>query len=183
MKPLKNTEQDFGLIAMSLHWMMALLIIVMLILGFSIAILPPVGVGPLKSNLVFIHKEIGVLILTLVAFRLIWRLFNVLPELAPSIPTWQQTGARAVHIALYGFMFALPLSGWAMSSAAGFSVSYFGLFDLPYIVAPNRDKAMLFLEIHKWLAIGLIATLVLHIGAALFHHFINKDDTLKKMLP
>lgn len=183
MQPLKNTPQHFGLVSIFLHWLMALLIVIMLILGYSIAALPPVGADSLKGELIYIHKEIGVLILTLVAFRLIWRLLNVLPELASHIPSWQKVGARTVHIALYGFMFALPLSGWAMSSAAGFSVSYFGLFDLPSIVAPNREKAQLFLEIHEWLAFGLIATLVLHTGAAIFHHFINKDDTLKKMLP
>lgn len=181
MQPLKNTPEHFGLVVIVLHWLMAFLIVIMLILGFSIAAMRPVD--PLTGKLIYVHKEIGVLILTLVACRLIWRLFNVLPELASHIPSWQKVGSRVVHIALYGFMFALPLSGWAMSSAAGFPVSYFGLFDLPSIVAPNREKAQLFLEIHEWLAYGLIATLVLHIGAALFHHFIDKDDTLRKMFP
>lgn len=183
MKVLKNTLPRFGLVAISFHWVVALLIVINLILGFSIASLPPAGEELLTTRLIFIHKEIGVSVLTLVAFRLIWRLFNVVPELEAHIPAWQKIGARTVHVALYGFMFALPLSGWAMSSAAGFPVSYFGLFDLPFIVAHNKEKAQLLLEIHKWLAIALIATLVLHIGAALYHHFIDRDNTLRKMLP
>lgn len=183
MQPVKNTVQHFGLVSIILHWFMALLIIIMLALGFSIAALPAQGVDLLKGKLIFIHKELGVLVLTLVACRLIWRLFNTVPELSTHIPSWQKFAARSVHIALYGFMFALPITGWCMSSAAGFSVSYFGLFDLPFIVTPSGVKANLFLEIHKWLAYGLIATLVIHTGAALWHHFIDKDDTLKKILP
>lgn len=183
MHPIKNTAQYFGLVSIILHWLMALLIIIMLALGFSIASLPAEGVDLLKGQLIFIHKELGVLVLTLVAFRLIWRLFNTVPDLSSHIPAWQKFTARSAHIGLYGFMFALPITGWCMSSAAGFSVSYFGLFNLPFIVTPNGFRAHLFLEIHKWLAYGLLATLVIHGGAALWHHFIDKDDTLKKMLP
>lgn len=183
MKSIKNTEGHFGLISIFLHWFMALLIIIMLILGFSIASLPDVGFDVLKGQLIFTHKELGVLVLTLVAFRLIWRIFNVVPALSSRIPAWQKFLARASHIALYGFMFAIPITGWCMSSAAGFSVTYFGLFNLPNLISPNVHQAHLFLEIHKWLAFGLIATLVIHVGAALMHHFIDKDDTLRKMLP
>ncbi len=105
------------------------------------------------------------------------------PNLPPHVPKWQKFAARCVHLAFYGFMFALPLSGWLMSSAAGIPVTFFGLFILPDLISTNIYKMELLIEIHKWLAHGLIVTIFGHIGAALFHHFVYKDDTLRRMLP
>jgi len=183
MQHIKNTERRYGLVSIFLHWLMAVLIITLLALGFYMASLPDVGFDALKMKLIFIHKELGVLVLTLVAFRLIWRFCNVAPVLPPHIPPWQKFASHTVHGVLYGFMFAQPITGWLMSSAAGFSVSFFGLFELPALISPNVHRAHLFSEIHEWLAYGLIATICVHIGAAFIHHFIYKDDTLRKILP
>ncbi len=129
------------------------------------------------------HKEYGFLILILVTLRLIWRLNNINPSLPMSMPAWQRFAAHAVHYAFYFFLFTMPLSGWLISSAAGLPVSFFGLFVLPDLVAPNENLRLLFQQIHFWLGWGLVITIIGHTGAALQHHFIHKDDILKRMLP
>lgn len=128
------------------------------------------------------HKECGILILMLVTLRLIWRLSNITPNFPTEMPHWQKLAARAVHLAFYGFMIVMPITGWLISSAAGLPVSFFGLFVLPTLIPANEHLQALFSEIHTWLAYTLIAAICAHVAAALQHHFINKDDTLRRML-
>lgn len=175
---LKNTENRFGLIAILFHWIMALLIIGLLILGLYMVSLP---IGLEKLKLYGWHKEYGFLVLALVLFRLIWRLINITPSLS-SLPWFEKIAARLVHWAFYAFMFALPLSGWLITSAAGLPASFFGLFTLPNLIPPNAALLGLFSEIHKWLGYGLIFTIFLHICGALKHHFIDKDNILRRMI-
>lgn len=176
---VRNTETQYGIITKSLHWFMALLIVGMLILGLYMADLP---ISEQKLRLYGIHKEFGILILMLVIFRITWRIGNIVPLLPNTIPAWQKFAAHTVHWMLYGFMFALPITGWLMTSAAGLPPSFFGLFTLPALLSPNPVWLNLFVNIHTWLAYGLIATFGAHVGAALKHHFINKDDVLRRML-
>jgi cytochrome b561 len=183
MQKIKNTERYYGLISIVFHWLMAVLIIVLIALGLYMVALPDIGFNTRKLTIIFVHKELGVLVLTLVSIRLIWRLCNVVPRLSGHMPTWQKLAAHTSHWALYGFMFALPISGWLMSSASGIPMTFLGLFELPNLISPNIYKMQLLIEIHKWLAYGLIVTILVHISAALMHHFIYKDDTLRKMLP
>jgi cytochrome b561 len=177
---IKNTENRYGVMAILLHWGMAMLVIGMLALGLYMTNLP---LGLKKIKLIGWHKEFGILILMLVCFRFGWRVSGIVPRLPSEIPQWQKIAARLSHFALYFFMFAMPLTGWMMSSAANFSVSFFGWFTLPQVISPNPDLKTLLGEIHKWFAYGLIATICIHIGAALKHHFINKDNVLIGMLP
>ena len=139
------------------------------------------SISPHKIKLFGIHKEFGLLILFLAMIRITWRIGNIVPLLPDTIPQWQKLAAHAVHYALYGFMFALPITGWLLSSAAGIPPSFFGLFVLPSLLAPNHHLQDLFTEIHQWLAYGLIATFCAHVGAALKHHFIDKDNILKRI--
>ncbi|HEV2613616.1 MAG TPA: cytochrome b [Gammaproteobacteria bacterium] len=176
---IKNTQTQYGIVNKFLHWLMALIIIGMLALGLYMSDLP---ISELKLRLYGIHKEFGILILMLVMFRIVWRIGNIVPLLPPTIPAWQKFAAHAVHWMLYGFMFAMPITGWLMTSAAGLPPSFFGLFTLPSLIAPNDALFKLFIEIHTWLAYGLIATFGAHVGAALKHQFINKDDVLRRML-
>ncbi len=134
-----------------------------------------------KLRLYGIHKEFGILILMLVMFRIVWRIGNIVPLLPSTIPWWQKLAAHTVHWMLYGFMFALPITGWLMTSAAGLPPSFFGFFTLPSLIEPNDALLGLFENIHSWLAYGLIATFCAHVGAALKHHFINKDEVLRRM--
>jgi len=174
---LKNSTTHFGKIAIILHWIMALILICLLILGLYMVRLP---IGLEKLKMYGWHKEYGILALMLVIVRLTWRITNKIPEL--NIPLLEKIAARAVHWLFYVFMFALPITGWFITSAAGLPVSFFGLFVLPNLVSPDPQSLALYQQIHKWLGYGLIATFFLHSAAALKHHFINKDDILRRML-
>jgi cytochrome b561 len=179
---LANTSQRYGAVAIVLHWLMALLLIALIVLGLYMVSLPDAGFDKKKITLILLHKEYGMLALVLVALRLAWRVGNVLPALVANLPDWQKVAARFVHLCFYGLMFALPLTGWLMSSAAGISVYFFG-WNLPDFIPANEHSFHTLIEIHKWLGFALIACLLLHAAAALRHHFMLKDDTLNKMLP
>jgi cytochrome b561 len=177
---IKNTNNRYGLITIMLHWIMAVLIIGLLAEGLYMVRIP---VSLQKLKLFGWHKEYGMLVLILVCFRIGWRLANIVPALPDTIPQWQKFAARSAHWAFYGFMFAMPITGWLLTSASGLPVSFFGWITFPDMVAPNADLRIWFTVIHEWLGYGLIATICLHIGAALKHHFINKDNVLTGMLP
>lgn len=175
---MKNSTARFGLIAIIIHWVMAILLIALLALGLYMVGLP---ISLEKLKFYGWHKEYGMIALALVIIRIGWRLTNLTPQL--SLPVLEKFAARTVHWAFYGFMFAMPITGWLITSAAGLPVSLFGVVVLPNLISPNEDLLQLFEEIHKWLGYGLIVTIVLHVSAALKHHFINKDDILRRMLP
>lgn len=180
MMKVTNTENHYGAVAILLHWIMAIIIIGLLALGLYMVRLPD---NLQKLQLFGWHKEYGMLVLMLVCFRIGWRFANIVPALPNDIPIWQKIAARTVHWAFYIFMFAMPLTGWLITSAANLPVSFFGWFTIPTLISPNSDLQSFFSEIHEWLAYAFIATICLHSGAALQHHFINKDNVLKGMLP
>jgi len=175
---IANTKERFGWGAIILHWVMALLIIGMVAIGLYMTNIP---VSPEKFKFYGWHKEFGMVVLMLVMIRIVWRIKNILPSLS-FLPTWERLAAHATHWLFYIFMFALPISGWLMSSFSGFPVSFFGLFVIPTLVQPDESMSSLFRELHKWLAYGLIATFCLHVGAAFKHYFIDKDNVLQRML-
>lgn len=179
---LMNTDQRYGAVAIALHWLMVVLLIALTLVGLYMSGLPDVGFNKNKILLVLYHKEYGILALGLASVRLAWRVGNVLPVLVENLPDWQKVAARFVHLSFYALMFALPISGWLMSSAAGIPVYFFGI-RLPDFIAQDEYLFQAFIEIHKWLGYALIVLIVVHSGAALRHHFFYRDDTLKKMLP
>lgn len=177
-----NTRQRYGAVAIALHWAMALLLVVLIALGWYLVRQPDVGYNERKIYLILYHKELGILALTLAVLRLAWRVGQALPALVETLPDWQQVAARLVHLCLYGLMFALPLTGWVMSSAAGFTVSFLGWFDLPDLVPVDDALYRTLVTAHRWLAYALAGAIALHAGAALRHHFVFRDDTLRKIL-
>ncbi|QLH43384.1 MAG: cytochrome b [Coxiellaceae bacterium] len=177
---LTNTETRYGMMAILLHWIMAVLMLGLIVLGLYMVRIP---ISAEKLKLYGWHKEYGFLALFLAMFRIVWRIGNITPLLPSTLPHWQKLAAHTVHWAFYGFMFALPITGWLITSAAGLPASFFGLFVLPDLVAPNHQLQLVFSDIHEWLSYGLIATFCAHVGAALKHHFINKDDILRRILP
>ena len=183
MTPIENTEDRYGAIAILFHWSMALLVIGLAALGLYMVTLPDVGFNTKKVTLVLYHKEFGVLVLVLVVTRLAWRLTHTLPRLVEHLPDWQKIAARFVHLSFYALLFALPMTGCLMSSAAGIPVSFFGLFMLPDFVHRDYDLFQRYAAIHQWLGYVLILFIFVHAGAALRHHFVFKDDTLRRMLP
>jgi cytochrome b561 len=183
MTSIRNTEDRFGTVAILLHWSMAFLIIGLAALGLYMVTLPDVGFNTKKIILILFHKEVGLLVLALLAARLAWRLTQILPQLAGHLPDWQQIAARFVHLCFYALMFTLPITGWLMSSAAGIPVSFFGLFTLPDFLPHDDYLFQRLIDVHKWFGYVLILFIFVHVGAALMHHFVYKDDTLRKMLP
>lgn len=183
MTPIGNTEDRYGAIAIVLHWTMALLVIGLTVLGLYMVTLPDAGFDTTKIVLILYHKELGMLVLVLLVPRLAWRVTQVLPQLAVSLPDWQKIAARFVHLSFYALMFALPITGWLMSSAAGIPVSLLGLYTLPDLVGHNDLLFQQLIDVHKYLGYALVCCIAMHMGAALWHHFARKDDTLRKMLP
>jgi len=181
---LANSRRHYGAVAMFFHWTMVLLIIALIVVGLYMVSLPDAGYSTNKIVLIFYHKEYGVVAFLLGSLRLAWRVGNALPMLVETIPDWQKVAARFVHLLFYGLIFALPISGWLMSSAAGIPVYLFSAtYTLPDLIPANDHIFQLYIEIHKWLSYTLIATIFLHAGAALRHHYLLKDETLKRMLP
>ncbi|MGN6652517.1 cytochrome b [Trinickia sp.] len=183
MPPIANNEDRYGIVAIAFHWSMALLMIGLVAMGLYMAALPDVGFDTRKIILILEHKQFGMLVLVLAALRLGWRVTQVRPKLVEHLPEWQMIAARFVHLCFYGLMFALPMTGWLMSSAAGIPVSLFGIVTLPDFIHRSDRLFALFIGIHKALGYLLILLLAVHIGAALRHHFGFKDDTLRRMLP
>jgi cytochrome b561 len=179
MLKLSNTVERYGLVAVIFHWGMAVLILVMLALGLYMEDLP---LGPEKLTYYGWHKAWGTVVLGLVLLRFSWRLTQLSPPLPPSIPNWQVKAAHVGHMVLYGLMVAMPLTGWMMSSAAGFPVSVFGWFTLPNLVAPDPELKETFVEIHEYLAYIFITVIAGHIGAVVLH-YIQKEPILRRMLP
>ncbi|WP_326534646.1 cytochrome b [Pseudorhodoferax sp.] len=165
--------------AIALHWLLALLIVGTFAVGFYMTGL---SFSMTRLKLYNWHKWAGVLILGLSALRLLWRLTHR-PPAAPAMPRWQQQASGAAHGLLYLLFFAVPLLGWAYSSAAGFPIVLFGVLPLPDFVAPDRELSELIKPWHGRLAWLLAAVVLLHVAAALKHQFIDRDGLMRRMLP
>jgi cytochrome b561 len=179
---LANTEQHYGGGAIALHWVMAVLIIALVGLGIYMVRLPDVGFDNKKIVLILVHKEMGVLALAVAALRLTWRQVNPLPPLVDTVPEWQQIAAVFVHLCFYALMLLQPVTGWLMSSASGIPVDFLGLFTLPKLVAHDDDLFGRLRDLHDWLGWAMAAFICLHAAAALRHHFMVRDETLRRML-
>jgi len=166
-------------VSIALHWLLALMILGALGVGLYMVSLP---FSPTRLKLINWHKWLGMTILVLSAARLLWRLTHR-PPADPPMPAWQRTAAHGAHAALYLLFFAVPLVGWAYSSAAGFPIVWFGVLPLPDWVSPSRELADALKPWHGWLAYTLAAVVALHVAAALKHHFINRDGLLNRMRP
>lgn len=166
-------------VAIAAHWLLALLIAANFALGAYMSDLP---ISPQRLRLFNWHKWTGITVLALSTLRLAWRLGHAPPPDVP-MPRWQRRAARALHAALYLLFFAVPLAGWAYSSAAGFPVVWLGVLPLPDWVPVDRALAEALKALHGALA-KLLALLVLgHVAAALKHHYLDRDGLLRRMRP
>ena len=166
--------------AKALHWGIAVLIFGMLGLGFYMTGL---DLSPTKLQLFSWHKWAGVTVFMLVVVRLAWRVGHKPPALPAHMPALERFAAHAGHLLLYVLMVAIPLSGWLMSSAKGFQTVWFGVLPLPDLLAKDKALGNLLETVHVVLNYTLIAVLLGHVGAALKHHSIDRDDVLTRMLP
>lgn len=171
---------DYTAPAKALHWVIATLILGLLGLGFYMQDLP---LSPDKLKLYSWHKWAGITVFVLVVVRLAWRLAHRPPPLPKHMTSIERIAAQAGHYLLYVLMFAIPLSGWMMSSAKGFQTVWFGVLPIPDVLSKDKATGDLLQTVHLSLNLLLIAVLSGHVAAALKHHFINKDDVLIRMLP
>lgn len=174
---IKNSESRYGVVAITFHWIMALIMIGLLALGIYMSDLPD---SDGKFQLFTIHKSFGLIILSLVFFRLAWRHINLQPGFVAS--RLEHVLVSAVKFLLYFSMIAMPLSGWLMSSAGGYEIHFFNWFVVPPLMAPNKALAGAFASFHEWAGYTLIGVIILHMLGAYKHHFYNKDDVLKRMI-
>lgn len=167
--------------AMALHWLIAILIIIAFQLGQTMVDIP--GITPTKLKYFSWHKWLGVTVLALVAIRLLWRLKNPAPPYPNSMPGWQKMASSSLHGLLYVLMFAIPVSGYLYSSAAGIPVVYLGYVPLPTLIDPNPELKVVLKSTHIILNKVLLAAFILHVTAALKHLIIDRDGIFKRMLP
>jgi cytochrome b561 len=174
-----QATQRYGLVAIALHWLIALAILGLLGVGLWMTELKN---SPTKIEVYTWHKWVGLTVLGLAALRLLWRLYRRPPAPLPA-PTWQLRTAAGTHGLMYLLMLAMPVTGWLQNSASGFPLSWFGLFKVPALIARDREAFALWQQVHEWLAWTLMALIALHVAASIKHHLIDRDGTLTRMLP
>ncbi len=185
-----ESAQTYTKVAITLHWVIALLIVIQLGTGIIM------GYHLVDKSVLFpmfqFHKSVGLTVLVLSILRLLWRLTHKAPPLPSTMPAWEKFGAKASHYLLYIFMIGVPLTGWLIvsSSSFGFPTSWFNLFIWPHIPGienlPDDTKHQvneIAENLHGWLAYSTLALLVLHVAAALKHHFIDRDHVMHHMIP
>src|SRR3954464_8088387 len=163
-----------------LHWLVAICVLTTAPVAIAMV---RVSEGPAQDALYNFHKSLGVLILILMILRLINRLVVGAPIADPGIEPWQKTVSSIVHTSLYVLLLAMPVVGYVANSAYGAPTPFFGLFNLPMIVEKNDTLATQLFAAHRWVGRLVILIVLMHIGAALYHYFIRRDDVLKRMLP
>lgn len=175
-----NALHAYGSVARSFHWLIAVLLVLQIPLAFYMVDQP---LGPDKLGSYATHKSIGLLIFSVTALRLAWRLTHPAPPLPAGTPHWQWFGARITQVLLYALMFLMPLTGLLRSQAANFPVSFFGVFTVPTIIGVNEDFSEGMSAAHEMQGTILLVLISAHALASLHHHFIRKDGVLRSMLP
>jgi cytochrome b561 len=170
----------YSTVSLVLHWLIAVLVITQI--GLIAA--HEATEGPISREFVNIHKSVGLSILVLTLARLGWRIANPAIPLPLEMPRWQKLLARTNHVLFYVLLLAMPLVGWAASSAAGRDIVWFGLFEWPLLpIGGGRETAGDLMDVHEAAAKLLIFLVVLHIAGALKHQFIDRDNVLHRMIP
>ena len=176
----KNTEHRYGSLSIALHWLMLVLI------AGVYACIELKGNFPKGSETRELLKQwhfmLGLGVFALVWLRLLARVIAPTPKIVPAIPAWQAIPAKLVHLALYVLMIGAPLAGWLILSAAGKPIPFFGL-ELPALIGKNPELAGQIKEVHEWVGVAGYWLIGLHAAAALFHHYVSRDNTLTRMLP
>lgn len=177
---LGNDRQRWGALSIGLHWLTVALIVALAVIGLIMTDMPN---SMDKLRIYALHKSLGLTVLGLTALRLGWRLCAGAPGPVPGTPPWQRRTAAWTHGLLYTLLMALPLSGWVYNSVSNFALQWFGLFNLPKLVPADPELKSLALATHNWLFYLLAMLVLVHAGAALWHHYRHRDTTLTRMLP
>jgi len=163
-----------------LHWVIAACVLTTAPVAIAMVRVSP---GPTQDALYNFHKSLGVLILVLMILRLINRLVVGAPPPEPDIAPWQKKVSSAVHGLLYALLLAMPIVGWIANSAYCAPTPFFGLFTLPKLVVDNKDLATTLFTFHRWVGFLVILLVFMHIGGALYHYVVRRDEVLHRMLP
>lgn len=180
-RTLRNSPDHWGAVSQSLHWLIMLLIAILATVGLIMTELPKT---PKYFWVYDLHKSTGLLVLALVLVRIGWRLYAGKPRPLPEVPAWQRRVAGVTHALLYILMLAIPLSGWLYDSASGLRpLRWYGALEVPKLAAPDEGLAEVARDAHEWLFWVLLALVIVHAGAALYHHLFRNDAVLARMLP
>lgn len=173
----KNSASKYGVVSKTFHWLIFVLVFVMIVGGFFLDDVP----DEYKGTIYNLHKLTGLCILLLMVLRMLWASCNVKPALPASMPHWQQVSARVTHYLLYLLVTAMPLVGWIGSSASR-KAPHLGSFTFTLPVPEDKALSHALFDVHEVIAYMIIAVVCLHIAAALYHHYVKKDDVLRRML-
>jgi cytochrome b561 len=177
---MSQAPDTFSPAQRALHWAIALLIFIMVPIGISIAnILKP---GPVTDALYEVHKSLGLTIFTLALIRIAVRWSRGAPPVVPGLPAWQRAAAHSSHYALYALIVLVPLTGWAATSTCCAPVNLFWTVPVTLPLSGGMDAAKPIFLVHNTLALTLTAIVLVHVSAALYHHFVRRDATLVRML-
>jgi cytochrome b561 len=179
VQPIIPADVVYTRTAITLHWLTLLLIATGFSLGRWMVDLP---IAPQTLRIYAYHKWIGITVFLVTLVRVAWRLAHPVPPPA-GLPNWRRRAAAASHASLYVLMLTIPLSGWLYSSASGVQVVYLGVVPLPNLVAKDHALAALLKSVHFTLNFTLLALVLVHAGAALRHHLVDRDHVLVRMLP
>lgn len=176
----KNTITRYGMATISLHWMMLLLFIAVYAC-IELRVFYPKG-SELREGLKTWHFMLGLLLFALVWLRLAVRLSTMTPLIRPEPEKWQNLSAKLMHLALYTLMIGMPLTGWLLLSASGKPIPFFG-FELPALIGESKEIAKQINEVHDIFGTAGYYLIGMHAAAALYHHYLMRDNTLTRMLP
>ena len=175
-----STARGYDGVAKTLHWLVAALVLAQFVVAIA---MPDIGRGTVPGTLIDLHMSIGVTILVVVAVRWLWRIRHYVPLATGDLPAWERPVARWTHALLYVLLVVNPILGWANGSARDWTITVFGAFALPHLVAPRARIGMLAGDLHQFLAWTLLVLIGLHVAAAIYHRFVHHDGVLERMLP
>lgn len=177
---IRDSSSRYGLVAIAVHWIVAAVVIGLFALGFWMVDLTYYHDWYKKGP--DIHRSVGILLLGLMVFRVLWRGANKGPDPVPGHERWEVIGARAAHVVLYVLLFAAMVSGYLISTADGSAISVFGWFDVPSVTGQIKGLEDTAGDIHYWSTLAVVVLAAIHAAGALKHHLIDRDDTLRRML-
>lgn len=170
----------YGTVAIFLHWLVAAALVALYWIGWSMT---GIDLGPDKLRLYALHKSIGLTVLLAALVRLAWRATHPAPALPATVAPWQRKISTATHAALYALLLLIPLSGWVLNGTTGFPLAWFGLVQLPNLVAAAPDLKATAADVHELFGKLLLGLVALHVAGALHHHFVLRDGVLARMVP
>jgi cytochrome b561 len=178
--PRTRTGSGHPALTVAIHWITVAAIVVAVVAMFAREAIED---REWRQFLLGVHRQLGLLVLIGAAVRIALRLRRGLADHAPGMAAVMRWAAKAAHVVMYGVLIALPLLGWAVTSAHGISLSFLGSLPLPRFLEADSELADTLTDYHVWLAWGLLALVVAHVAAALWHHFVRRDGVLRAMLP